>query len=127
MGLAWLVGVTPVVIFVLWFPLGLGLAVVIVALLAAIAAGLYAWYRARGTCYAITDRRVVVVRGAQSDWTLHEAWDRVRVAWQLGGIGSVAFSRSGEGDLDVRFVGVGNPTETVDVARGAALERRRQA
>src|SRR3989475_10304465 len=66
-GLAWLVGVTPVVIFVLWFPLGLGLAVVIVALVAAIAAGLYAWYRARGTCYAITDRRVLVVRGADSE------------------------------------------------------------
>ena len=84
------------------------------------------WYRARGTCYAITDRRVLAVRGADSDWTLHEAWDQARVAWQLGGIGTVAFSRSGEGDLDVRFVGVGNPAETVDVARGAALERRRQ-
>jgi len=126
-GFAWLVGVTPIVIFVLWFPLGLGLALVIVALVAAIAAGLYAWYRARGTRYAITDRRVVVVRGAESDWTLHEAWDRARVAWQLGGIGTVAFSRSGQGDLDVRFVGVRNPTETVDVVSGAALERRRQA
>ena len=126
-GLGWLVGITPVLIFVLWFPLGLGLAAVIVALVAAVAAGVYGWYRARGTCYAITDRRVVVVRGTESDWTLHEAWDRVRVAWQLGGIGSVAFSRNGEGDLDVRFVGVRNPTETVDVVTGAALERRRQA
>src|SRR5256886_8928448 len=126
-GLAWLVGVTPVLIFVLWFPLGLGLAAVIVALVAAVATGLYGWYRARGTCYAITDRRVVAVRGAESDWTLHEAWDRARVAWQLGGIGAVAFSRSGEGDLEVRFVGVRNPTETVDVARNAALERRRLA
>src|SRR5438876_9437533 len=77
-GLAWLVGVTPIVIFVLWFPLGLGLAVVIVALVAAIAAGVYGWYRARGTCYAITDRRVLAVRGADSDWTLHEAWDQAR-------------------------------------------------
>ncbi len=126
-GLGWLVGVTPVLLFVLWFPLGVGLAAVIVALVAAVATGLYAWYRARGTCYAITDRRVVVVRGTESDWTLHEAWDRVRVAWQLGGIGSVAFSRNGEGDLDVRFVGVRNPTETVDVVSAAALERRRQA
>src|SRR2546425_3147309 len=125
-GLAWLVGITPVLIFVLWFPLGLGLSAVIVALVAAVAAGVYGWYRARGTCYAITDRRVLAVRGADSDWTLHEAWDQARVAWQLGGIGTVAFSRSGEGDLDVRFVGVGNPAETVDVARGAALERRRQ-
>ena len=80
-----------------------------------------------GTRYAITHRRVLAVRGAESDWTLHEAWDRARVAWRLGGIGTVAFSRSGEGDLDVRFVGVGNPTETVRVARAAALERRRQA
>jgi len=46
--------------------------------------------------------------------------------WQLGGIGTVAFSRSDEGDLDVRFVGVRNPTETVDVVTGAALERRRR-
>jgi len=126
-GLAWLVGVTPVLIFVLWFPLGLGLAAVIVALVAAVATGLYGWYRARGTCYAITDRRVLAVRGVDSDWTLHEAWDRARVAWQIGGIGTVAFSRSGEGDLDVRFVGVRNPTATVDVVSGAALERRRQA
>jgi len=126
-GLGWLVGITPVLIFVLWFPLGLGLAAVIVALVAAMATGLYGWHRARGTCYAITDRRVVVVRGADSDWTLHEAWDRVRVAWQLGGIGTVAFSRSGQGDLDVRFVGVRNPTETLDVVSAAALERRRQA
>ena len=126
-GFAWLVGVTPLVIFVLWFPLGLGLAVVIVALVAGVAAGLYAWYRARSTCYVITDRRVLAVRGADSDWTLHEAWDRARVAWQLGGIGTVAFSRSGQGDLDVRFVGVRNPTETIDVVSAAALERRRQA
>src|SRR3989442_13150114 len=125
-GLGWLVGMPPVLIFVLWFPLGLGLSAVIVALVAAVAAGVYGWYRARGACYAITDRRVLAVRGADSDWTLHEAWDQARVAWQLGGIGTVAFSRSGEGDLDVRFVGVGNPAETVDVARGAALERRRQ-
>ena len=118
---------SPIVIFVLWFPLGLGLAVVIVALVAAIAAGLYGWHRARGTCYAITDRRVLAVRGADSDWTLHEAWDRARVAWQLGGIGSVAFSRNGEGDLDVRFVGVRNPPEIVEVVSGAALERRRRA
>src|SRR5207249_11129942 len=95
-GLGWLVGVTPVLLFVLWFPLGVGLAAVIVALVAAVATGLYAWYRARGTCYAITDRRVVVARGTESVGTLHEAWDRVRVAWQLGGIGSVAFSRNGE-------------------------------
>src|SRR5436309_13197722 len=126
-GLAWLVGVTPVLIFLLWFPLGLGLAAVIVALVAAVSAGLYGWYRARGTCYAITDRRVLAVRGAESDWTLHEAWDRARVAWQLGGIGTVAFSRTGGGNLDVRFVGVRNPTETVDVVSGAALEARRQA
>jgi len=79
-GLAWLVGITPVLIFVLWFPLGLGLAAVIVALVAAGATGLYGWHRARGTCYAITDRRVLAVRGAESDWTLHEAWDRARVA-----------------------------------------------
>jgi hypothetical protein len=123
-GLAWLVGVTPVLIFVLWFPLGLGLAAVIVALVVAIVVALYGWYRARRTCYAITDRRVLAVRGADSDWTLHEAWDRARVAWQLGGIGTVAFSRSGEGDLDVRFVGVRNPTETLDVVSAAALERR---
>src|SRR5436309_15814559 len=38
-GLAWLVGITPVLIFVLWFPLGLGLSAVIVALVAAVAAG----------------------------------------------------------------------------------------
>jgi len=126
-GFAWLVGVTPLVIFVLWFPLGLGLAVVIVALVAGVAAGLYAWYRARSTCYVITDRRVLAVRGADSDWTLHEAWDRARVAWQLGGIGTVAFSRSGQGDLDVRFVGVRHPTETIDAVSAAALERRRQA
>src|SRR2546425_13362196 len=126
-GLGWLVGITPVLIFVLWFPLGLGLAAVIVALVAAGATGLYGWHRARGTCYAITDRRVLAVRGAESDWTLHEAWDQARVAWQLGGIGTVAFSRTGEGNLDVRFVGVRNPTETVDVVNGAALERRRQA
>jgi len=125
-GLVWLIGITPVLIFLLWFPLGLGLTAVIVALVPAAAAGLYGWYQARGTWYAITDRRVLTVRGADSDWTLHEAWDRARVAWQLGGIGTVAFSRSGEGDLDVRFVAVGNPIETVDVARGAALERRRQ-
>src|SRR2546422_10365875 len=87
-GLAWLVGITPVLIFVLWFPLGLGLSAVIVALVAAVAAGVYGWYRARGTCYAITDRRVLAVRGADSDWTLHEAWDQARVAWQLGGIGT---------------------------------------
>ena len=126
-GIAWLIGVTPVVIFVLWFPLGLGLAAVIVALVAAVAAGLLGWYRARGTCYAVTDRRVLAVRGADSDWTLHEAWDGARVAWQLGGIGAVAFSRRGEGDLDVRFVGVRHPTETIDVARNAAQERRGQA
>src|SRR5947207_15533877 len=64
-GLGWLVGVTPVLLLVLWFPLGVGLAAVIVALVAAVATGLYAWYRARGTCYAITDRRVVVVRGTE--------------------------------------------------------------
>src|SRR5207245_10485797 len=62
-GLAWLVGVTPLLIFLLWFPLGLGLAAVIVALVAAVATGLYGWYRARGTCYAITDRQVLAVRG----------------------------------------------------------------
>ncbi|TMI71718.1 MAG: hypothetical protein E6H05_12200 [Bacillati bacterium ANGP1] len=126
-GLGWLIGITPVLIFVLWFPLGLGLAAVIVALVAAVATGLYGWHRARGTCYAITDRRVLAVRGVESDWTLHEAWDSARVAWQVGGIGSVAFSRSGEGDLDVRFVGVRSPTEIVEVVSGAALERRRQA
>jgi len=124
---AWLVVITPVLIWVLWFPLGLGLVAVIVALVAAVVTGLYGWYRARGICYAITDRRVLAVRGADSDWTLHEAWDRARVAWQLGGIGTVAFSRSGQGDLDVRFVGVRNPTETLDVVSAAALERRRQA
>lgn len=123
-GLAWLVGLTPVLIFLLWFPLGIGLATVIVALVAAFGAGLYAWYRARSTCYAVTDRRVLTVRSAESDWTVHEAWDRARVAWQLGGIGTIAFSRNGEGDLDVRFVGVRHPTETVEVARGAALKRR---
>ena len=126
-GLAWLIGVTPVLIFVLWFPLGLGLGAVVVALVTAVAVGLYGWYRARDTCFAITDRRVLVVRGAESDWTLHEAWDRARVVWQLGGIGCVAFSRSGAGDLDVRFVGVRNPTETVAVVSGAALDRRPQA
>src|SRR5439155_21664878 len=68
-GLGWRVGVTPIVIFVLWFPLGLGLAVVIVALVAAIAAGLYGWHRARGTCYAIADRRVLAGRWADSDCT----------------------------------------------------------
>src|SRR2546425_9672567 len=124
-GLAWLVGITPVLIFVLWFPLGLGLSAVIVALVAAVAAGVYGWYRARGTCYAITDRRVLAVRGADSDWTPHEAWDQARVAWQLGGIGTVAFSRSGERDLHVRVVGVGNPAETVDGAPGGAPGRRR--
>src|SRR5207244_4574399 len=70
-GLAWLVGITPVLIFLLWFPLGLGLAAVIVALVAAIAAGLYAWYRARAPCYAITYRRVLAVVGAVSDWWFH--------------------------------------------------------
>src|SRR2546428_9786647 len=103
-GLGWLIAITPVLIFVLWFPLGLGLAAVIVALVAAIAAGLYGWHRARGTCYAITDRRVLAGRGADSDWTPHEAWDRARVAWQIGGIGSLALSRDGRGGLDVRVV-----------------------
>src|SRR2546427_1366617 len=125
-GLAWLVGITPVLIFVLWFPLGLGLSAVIVALVAAVAAGVYGWYRARCTCYAITDRRVLAVRGADSDWTLHEAWDQARGAWQLGGIGTVAVSRSGEGDLDVRVVGVRDPTETVGGGSGGALGRRGQ-
>src|SRR2546423_9921547 len=85
-GLAWLVGITPVLIFLLWFPLGLGLAAVIVALVAAVSAGLYGWYRARGTCYAITDRRVLAVRGAESDWPLPAAWDTGRGAWQPRGI-----------------------------------------
>src|SRR5256712_5123126 len=98
-GLAWLVGITPVLIFLLWFPLGLGLAAVIVALVAAIAAGLYAWYRARGTCYAITDRRVLAARGPDPDLTPPEACDRARVAWQLGGIGAGAFTPRGGGGL----------------------------
>src|SRR2546428_9677068 len=95
-GLAWLVGITPVLIFLLWFPLGLGLAAVIVALVAAVSAGLYGWYRARGTCYAITDRRVLAVRGAGSDWTLPQAWGRARVALLIGRLGTVAFTRTRE-------------------------------
>src|SRR2546430_16938849 len=91
-GLAWLVGVTPVLIFVLWFPLGLGLAAVIVALVAAVATGLYGWYRARGTCYAITDRRGVAVGGAGADRASHQGGGRGPAGPQSGGVGSAALT-----------------------------------
>src|SRR5256712_10765855 len=89
-GLAWLVGITPVLILVLWFPLGLGLSAVIVALVAAVAAGVYGWYRARGTCYAITDRRVLAGRGRASGWKLHHGWEQARGGWHVRAVGTRA-------------------------------------
>ncbi len=118
-----IVGV-PLVVALLIFPFGL--AVVVAALVGALAAGVYGWLRARATWYAITDRRVMVVRGSDADWTLHEAWDDARVAWRLGGIGSIAFRRRGEGDLDVRLVGVRDATAILDIVNRAALARPRR-
>jgi hypothetical protein len=123
-GIVWVLGVTPLLIFLLWVPLGLGLAAVVVALVAACAAGVYGWLRGRRTCYAITDRRVLAVHASEEDWTLHEAWDSARVTWKLAGIGTVVFSRRGEGDLDVRFAGVRDPTGIVAITSRAALARK---
>src|SRR5207245_10640379 len=47
-GLGWLIGITPVLIFLLWFPLGLGVAAGVVARVGPVAAGLYRWQRGRG-------------------------------------------------------------------------------
>src|SRR2546427_12641792 len=69
-GLAWLVGITPVLIFLLWFPLGLGLAAVIVALVAAVATGLYGVVSSPG--HLLRDHRPTGTGGAPR-WRVYDS------------------------------------------------------
>ncbi len=97
-----------------------GLLAVLLALGAAIAAGITPWLRrpaARAICYAITTRRVLVVRGPDVTWDVHTHWGDARVSWRAGGIGTIVFRRDRQADLEVRFTGVRNPLAVVDIAR----------
>jgi hypothetical protein len=100
-----------------------GLLAVVLALGAAIVAGIMPWLRhqaSRALCYAITTRRVLVVRGPDVMWDVHGHWVRARVSWKAGGIGTVVFGRDRQVELEVRFTGVRDPVAVVEIAHRAA-------
>lgn len=99
-----------------------GLLAVVLAMGAAIAAGITPWLRhpaSRALCYAITTRRVLVVRGRDVMWDVHTHWVRARVLWRAGGIGTVVFRRDRQVELEVRFTGVRDPLAVVEIANRA--------
>jgi hypothetical protein len=105
----------------------LGLLTVAVALVVAIAAGITPWLRhraSRALCYAITTRRVLVVRGVDVVWDVHTHWVRARVPWTVGRIGTVVFCRDRSVELEVRFIGVRDPRAVVEIANRAAVTVR---
>lgn len=105
-----------------------GLLAVVLALGAAIAAGITPWLRhprSRAICYAITTRRVLVLRGADVMWDAHSHWVQARVLWSAGGSGTVVFRRDRNRELEVRFTGVRDPRSVVAIANRAAAETGR--
>ncbi len=104
-----------------------GIVAVVLALGAAIAAGVIPWLRhrrSRAICYAITSRRVLALRGSEVLWDVHSHWVQAWVPWSAGGIGTVVFRRDRNRELEVRFTGVRDPRGVVAVANRAAAEAR---